>query len=135
MDSVLLPIPANRIGDVWPKVKDMLQSAIDSANGRMQLEDLQKFLINKDLVLWTSLRDKKIEAIAVTEILQHARKKMCMVRILTGKDYANWVQLEKGIAAWAQSIGCDGMEAIARKGWAKVFKDYQFTHICLERMF
>lgn len=133
--SVLLPIPADRVSDVWPHVKDMLQSAVDSANGRWALADIKRFLHEKDLVLWTSLREGKIEAVAITEIVQHSRKKMCMVKVLTGKDYANWVQLESGIAAWAESIGCAGMEAIARKGWARVFKNYDFTHILLERMF
>jgi hypothetical protein len=134
-DSVLLPIPPNRIDDVWPHVREMLGEAVKSANGRLELADVRKFLIEKDLVLWVSLRNKKIEALAVTEILQHPRKKMCMVRVLTGKDYANWVGLEEGIAKWAESIGCHGMEAIARKGWSRVFKNYDFTHIYLERMF
>lgn len=113
----------------------MLEDAVNSSNGRILLRDVYQFLKEKDLVLWVSLRDKKIEAIACTEIIQHARKKMCMVRILTGKDYANWLHLEKGIAKWAESIGCAGMEAIARKGWAKKFTDYEFSHIFLERMF
>ncbi len=134
-DSVLLPIPSDRIDNIWPLVKDRLQAAVLTANGRLDLLDLYKFLREKDLVLWVSVRDKKIEALAVTEIILHPKKKMCSVRIMTGEDYANWVGLEQGIADWAQSIGCSGMESIARKGWAKVFKHYEFTHIFLERMF
>ncbi len=135
MDSVLLPIPSDRIDSIWPQVKDRLQAAVETANGRLDLVDLYRFLRAKDLVLWVSIRDKTIEAVAVTEIIQHAKKKMCCVRIMTGENYANWIGLEQGIADWAKSIGCDGMEATARKGWAKVFKHYDFTHIFLERMF
>jgi len=135
LDSFLLPIPSDKLDKVWGRVEGYLQSAVDSANGRFTLEDAYKFLSEKYWVLWVSVRDKKIEAIAVTEILQHPKKKICMVRIMSGKDYANWVGLEDGIAQWAKSIGCDGMEAIARKGWAKVFKKYDFSHIFLERMF
>jgi len=134
-DSVLLPIPSHKINDIWPQVVVRLSEAIKTARGRLTIDDLKRFLISKDLVLWVSLRDKKIEAMAVTEIIQHPRKKMCFVRLMTGEDYANWVHLEQGIAGWAKSIGCDGMEAIARKGWAKIFKNYDFTHIFLERMF
>lgn len=134
-DSVLLPIPSHRINDVWPSVKDRLGAAVKSARGRIELDDVKRFLESKDLVLWVSIRNKKIEALAVTEVVQHPRKKMCVVRIMTGEDYANWVHLEEGIANWAKSIGCHGMEAIARKGWSKVFKHYDFTHIFLERMF
>jgi len=134
-DSVLLPIPYNRIDDVWPQVKDMLESAADSTNGRVLVRDFYQYFTEKDMVLWVSIRDKNIEAIAATEVLQYARKKMCHVRLLTGKDYANWAHLEKGIADWAKSIGCAGMESVARKGWSKVFKDYEQSHVFLERMF
>lgn len=133
--SVLIPIPHDRIDEVWLKVKDRLEAAIKSTNGRMSLADAYRFFRTKDWVLWVSVRNGKIEALAVTEILQHPQKKMCAVRIMTGEDYANWIGLESGIADWAKSIGCDGMEAIARKGWAKIFKDYDFSHIFLERMF
>lgn len=113
----------------------MLDSAIESINGRMDIEGVRRRFENKDWVLWTSVRNKKIEAIAITEILQYDLKKMCAVRVMTGHDYFNWVGLEKQLAEWAKSIGCDGMEAQARKGWSKIFKDYDFTHIYLERMF
>lgn len=135
MDSVLLPIPANRLDTVWAQVKPMLDSAVGSINGRMNISGVKKRLENNDWVLWVSVRNKVIEAIAITEILQYDLKKMCAVRVLTGHDYFNWVPLEEGIAAWAKSIGCHGMEAQARKGWAKIFKSYDFTHIFLERMF
>jgi hypothetical protein len=134
-DSVLMPIPSSRIDTIIPNVIEMLNSAVESANGRFTLDDAIRHFKEKDWVLWTSVRDKKIEAIAATEILQYPQKKMCAVRIVTGKNYANWVQLENGIAAWAQSIGCDGMEAYARKGWAKIFTQYNCSHVFLERMF
>lgn len=133
--SVLMPIPSDRIDDVWPQVKDRLKAAVETANGRLDLLDLYGFIRAKDVVLWVSVRDKQIEAVAVTEIIQHAKKKMCNIRIMTGEDYANWIGLEDGMAAWAQSIGCHGMEALARKGWAKKFPHYEFSHIFLERMF
>jgi hypothetical protein len=134
-DSVLLPIPYNRLDSVWDSIKDRLQAAVESANGRFELKDAKKFLEDKDWVLWVSIRNKKIEAIAITEVLQYSKKKMCMVRIMTGENYANWIGLEDGIAKWAKSVGCDGMEAIARKGWARVMKDYEQSHVFLERMF
>lgn len=134
-DSVLLPIPYWKIDELWSMVEGYIESASQSANGRFTSEDAKKFFKQKDWVLWCSIRNKNIEAIAATEILQYSQKKMCMVRILTGKDYANWVQLEDDIANWAKTIGCDGMEAIARKGWARVFKQYEMSHVFLERMF
>jgi len=130
-----MPIPSNRIDLVWDDVKDYIQSGVDSTNGRVRLKDAIDFIKSKDWVLWVSVRDKKIEAIAITEILQYSQKKMCHVRIMSGENYANWVGLEQGIAEWAKSIGCHGMESIARKGWAKVFKEYDMSHVFLERMF
>lgn len=135
MDSQLLPIPYNRIDDVWPRVETMLKLAVRRCNGRYLLEDVRGFLESKDMVLWVSVRNKEVEACAVTEIIQYKRKKMCAVRIVTGKNKYHWVGLEQGIADWAKSIGCDGMEADARKGWVKIFKQYQSPHVKLERFF
>ncbi len=102
--------------------------------GRMDLEDVSRFLKEKYWVLWLSIRNGNIEAIACTEIINYPKKTMCMVRILTGENYANWIGLEDGIASWAKSIGCTGMESWAREGWKRVFKHYKCSHILLERM-
>lgn len=135
LDSVLLPIPSHRLDDVWPQVETRLKDAVNGINGRMDINDLIRFIKEKDWVLWVSVRDKKIEAIACTEIIQYPKNKMCMVRIMTGENYANWIGLEAGIAAWAESIGCAGMESWARLGWKRVFKNYECSHILLERLF
>lgn len=134
-DSVLLPIPSDRIDLVWKDALKYLESAVDSTRGRLNLMDAYKFIREKDWVLWVSIRDKKIEAIAITEILTYPNRKICSVRALSGENYANWAKFEEQIAAWAKSIGCDGMEALARKGWAKVFTQYECTHVFLERKF
>jgi hypothetical protein len=120
---------------VWKDIVDYLQSAADSSMGRFTVENAYKFISEKDWVLWVSIRNKTIEAIAITEVLNYPNRKICAVRVLTGKDYANWIGLEDGIASWAKSVGCDGMEALARKGWAKIFTQYDCTHVFLERKF
>ena len=101
----------------------------------MSEENIKHWLKEKYWVLWASLKDGKIEAVAFTEVIDYPLKKICVVRGLTGRKFKNWIYHEEQIAEWAKSIGCDGMESIARAGWARIFKKYTQSHVFLERMF
>jgi hypothetical protein len=78
----------------------------------------------------------EILAVCVTEVINYPRKKYARVMILTGKERKKWMDLyRESIEKWAIGIGCDGVESLARKGWEREFKDYDATHVLLEKEF
>jgi hypothetical protein len=128
-------IPYTSVDEVWKDVLPWIESACKSARGKFEPDDYRLALIARDMQLWT-YRDKHgVAAVCVTEIVKYPRKKYCRIVIGTGRNRKAWQDYRKTIEEWAVSQGCDGMESFARKGWARIFTDYQTTHIVLERQF
>ena len=121
---------------MWPYALPWIVEACKSSNGRYLSIDIKKMLLSREGQLWLALRDGEVLCVCVTEIIKYPRKMYASVMILTGKEREAWQELYKwNIEAWALAEGCDGVESLARKGWAKVFKDYQCNHVQLERDF
>lgn len=122
------------IESVWPEVRPFIASACERMSGRMDEEDVKRFLLSGDMQLWVN-RKEEITAVCVTEVINYPKKKACRIFIGTGKNRRDWQNYRWVIEEWARSQGCDGMESFARKGWARIFTDYKSTHIILEKGF
>lgn len=83
--------------------------------------------------LWVIGEDGDALAIVVTDIQQYPAFKACRMMQCAGNDKKRWLHHLDDIKAWARSVGCDRMQAIARPGWAKVLNDFKRTHVILER--
>jgi hypothetical protein len=83
--------------------------------------------------LWIASDEAEIKAVCTTEIINYAQMKVCRICILTGRDFRSWTKYCKDIENWAKKEGCKRIESLARKGWAKIFKDYTMSHIFLEK--
>ena len=119
--------------EIWQIAEPLIKKACLSTKGRFTAEDVKEWLDSGDCQLWIVEHKNEVRAAAVTEILLYPKLKVCRVNIVTGKGRNNWQHFKDGIEEWARKEGCKRIEALARKGWAKVYKDYQQTHIFLEK--
>lgn len=99
----------------------------------MTYEDVIGHLYKREWQLWVTGIGRQIDACAVTEIVLYKRKKVCNIRICTGQNRQHWQSLMPFLESWAIAQGCTKMESIARKGWAKILKDWETTHIFIEK--
>jgi hypothetical protein len=44
---------------------------------------------------------------------------------LGGKQMKRWIHLIKEIEQWASQWGCDAIEIVGRKGWGRMYPDYE----------
>lgn len=100
----------------------------------MEAGDVREFIQNQDILLWAAFGEK-IEAIALTEIRVYRGRKMLVILGVSGKNKILWQHYMPEIEAYAKSEGCHGIEAVARKGWLKILKDFTSSHIFIEKMF
>lgn len=119
--------------EIWPIVKPLIEKACKRNNGRYQVEDVKKWLDEGDWQLWAAIENQQVKAICLTEIVIYPGAKVCRINIGTGIEREKWQDFRVLIEYWAKEMGCNKMESIARKGWSKIFKDYQQTHIFLEK--
>jgi hypothetical protein len=112
----------------------MVESICKSTNGRMEAGDVRQFIQDKDILLWCAF-GKEIEAIALTEIRNYRGRKMLVILGVSGKNRKAWQHYMPDMEKYARLNDCDGIEAIARKGWLRILKDFTSTHIFIEKMF
>lgn len=97
----------------------------EAVTGRVQLH-----------LAWDNENSKAV-ALAGTQIEKNAvGEYICHLVWCTGEGMNSWVNLVDDLALWAKShIGCTGIKATARPGWAKFLqpKGYRMTHVVMER--
>lgn len=125
-------IPAQEIPAIWPNVLGRVTEACKHSRGKFFPQDILKLLLERDAQLWMVV-DGYSSGVVVTQIVDYPHRKVCWIRICTGYDRDAWLHHLSDIEAWAKAQGCVGMELIARPGWKKVLKDYDCTHIVLEK--
>ncbi len=137
----LVRIPTSNIDEVWPLVKkDIADALVFSGNhtdeqfvfDTLKQEKFQLFVVwDKDQK--TTL--EKYYGVVVTEIVEKKLTKACHIFIMTGRQRQKWTALIKVIEDFAEQNNCDLLELIARPGWQRILKDYNYkrTHVVLEK--
>ena len=121
---------------VWPKVHAWINEACLEEGGSYLAEDILEMVKSRALQMWIAEDSDMVHAVAITEIRAHPRRKTFWVWMMMGKHLEQWDEYRHVLAQWARMNGCKGkkaMKSLARRGYAKLFKEYQCTHVLLER--
>jgi hypothetical protein len=130
---MLYGIPAHVVDDVWDEVRPWIAAACKRSRGKFDENDIRIGLLERDDQLWI-WRTETAYAVGVTRIVVHPKKKVCAIRLVTGRNRREWEkECIARIESWAKSQGCEAMELQARPGWKSVLPDYDMTHIVLEK--
>lgn len=133
MACELVPIFANNVAEIWESVLPFVYRASARNRGCMNTEDYRKACETRDMQLWVAVDSGEIIAVAITEIVNHRRKRVCRIEIGTGRDRQKWQHFRQKLEVWAKAEGCQAMRIEARPGWENIFSDYQKTHVILEK--
>lgn len=130
MDETLVSLIAP--GDVshfWPHVSDFLEKAQPHSEGELTTEDFLEFLKLADMQLWVAVRQKKVIAAMVTQIIPYPRKKVLRIIAIGGADMDRWFRFLPKVEEFALTVGCESLEAWGRKGWKKILTDWNDSYI------
>ena len=137
----LVRIPSSNLDDVWLLVEKDISSALQYSGNHTDAEFVKETIKEDKFQLWI-LWDKdktttkeKYYGVVVTEIVKRKLKKSCNIFIVTGRQRRLWTPLIQVIEDFAKEQDCDQMELIARPGWDKIMKpfNYKRTHVVLEK--
>ena len=119
-------VPKQFVGPIWSQVEPLLDKLIVRSDERFEAIDiLHDLLINKQQlwIVWDEEKDYKIVAMLTTEVFEYPRKRNLVAQNCAGSRLDEWFDdIYKSIKSFAESIGCDGVEIIGRKGWVPSFK-------------
>lgn len=117
-------VPREYVLSCWPKVKEYLQGAADYTFGRYEVEDILDSIMEYDHTLWIAFDTSGIKGAVVTNFCHYPRKKYLSMVFCGGEELDTWKpSMLKLLQHFAYDNQCDGVEATARLGWTKIFKD------------
>ena len=117
-------VPTEHVLNVWPAVVGYVADALAYTYGRYEPEDTLDELLAGTHQLWIAFEDGDINGAVISHILQYPRKRFLGCPIVTGDEFSAWkAPMLNILQRFAADNDCDGLEATARLGWARVFKD------------
>lgn len=117
-------VPTDYIDACWKDVEEFLNKAVKYTYGRYEVEDIYDCLKEYDHQLWVAIDEGKIIGAVVTNVMHYPKRKYLVMSFCGGSDLKDWKDpMLKLLQRFAKDIGCDGIEATARQGWAKVLQD------------
>jgi hypothetical protein len=122
-------IPSALIDSAWVDVSPYIKEALQYSDGKYEISDIYKSLIEKDMQLWTAFSDEGCEALCVTQIINYPRKKVLLLFLIAGKESANWLHFVENLKHFAKEHGCDSLEGYGRPGWEKLSKPLGFKKV------
>lgn len=128
----LLCIPPKRIGDFWPAVLPMIESAYQEVDEFLPSDMLDGLKAGK-LLLWISAPEGEILAALVTALLPRPSGLCCKLMACGGKNMKTWVNGHQQIEAYARAEGCGKVFCDGRPGWARALPGYETVRVVLEK--
>lgn len=125
-------IEADKAEAIYPYIKQWVEPAVATSNGKFATEDVLRAIMSGAMQLWV-IADERPMAIVISEIAIFPRMKVCRLICCTGEHREKWIHFLADIENWARHMGCEQMLCIARKGWARLLTDYKLTHVELEK--
>lgn len=117
-------VPKQYVDTCWDKVEGYLEKAAHHTHGRYTVDDIRTSITDYDHDLWVAFDEEKIKAAVVTNIVVYPKRKLLCMSFCGGENMKEWLDpLLTLLRKYALDMGCDGLEATARRGWSKVFKN------------
>ncbi len=132
-------IPVEHCMTVWKDVRDLLRPAVERSHGRWTMEYMLASLTTGHQNLWVAYDEEGyICAAMTTQIVTYPNNKLLAIQFLGGTDFDGWGNDLLSMAEdYAQAMGCDGVEAVARFGFWPFFKKraYDRSYVTYEMSF
>lgn len=117
-------VPREHVRDAWDHVRGYIENVTKYTYGRYETDDILDLVTDYDYTLWIAFRDNKIIGCVVTHFINYPRKRFLGCPFVTGDDFPSWKgPMLELLQKWAYDNHCDGLEATARLGFSRVFKD------------
>jgi hypothetical protein len=112
---------------IWQDIAELFER-FARCTGETSPEQIRRGAIDSMLQIWGLQDAETVHQVAVTEIIETAIDKVCVIRIVCGeapKGLQSRVLDE--IGHWAKDIGCARVRFVGRKGWFRRYPRFRPT--------
>ena len=115
-------VPPQLINTCWKQVEPFMAKAAKYTYGRFTSDDIYDSVMEHDYQLWVAFDEETIKGAVVTNVMVYPKRKLLCMSFCGGYDLKEWKEpMLSLLQRYAKDMGCDGIEATARAGWAKIF--------------
>lgn len=125
-------VPPDKVSVLWPFVRQRIEDAVNEC-GDWTAQEIYDQLLKGDMLLWLAISDAEVKAAATTQLTETKHGKICTVIACAGKRLGEWAHFISTIETYAKGEGCKLVRLGGRKGWARVFPDYEMVFVTLEK--
>lgn len=136
-DIQLLNVPQEGVLQAWPLVEPLIARAAAQTR-KCNLSHLRSQLAEGGAQLWAIWEptSEAVLAAFVTTLQSYPTGwNTARVVLLGGERMESWRHLLRQVEEWARSEGCDALEIVGRKGWQRVFPDYEHCETLISKEF
>ena len=118
----------------WKKASKFIEPAIKRTGGTYDLESVTKMVLDVRYHLWLIFEEKKVKkrkskklicAFLTEFVIYPSGKRVCAMPFLGGKDMLKYVWMYDIVKGFAKANQCEEVELFLRKGWQRVFKQFE----------
>ena len=116
-------VPPQLINTCWKQIEPFMAKAAKYTYGRFTSDDIYDSVTEHDYQLWVAFDETGIKGAVVTNVMVYPKRKLLCMSFCGGYDLKEWKEpMLSLLQRYAKDMGCDGIEATARAGWAKIFQ-------------
>jgi hypothetical protein len=125
-------VPPGKVAGAIPALLEYLQESERWTQGRASVDDILRFVLTGQMLLWAVHEDGTAFGHVITEVKQYPRCKFLTVQYCAGEPHhMERVEAEVfgTLERFAKDAGCVGVEFVGRVGWKKAATRYGYeTH-------
>ena len=115
-------VPPQLVNTCWKQIEPFMAKAAKYTYGRFTSDDIYDSVMEHDYQLWVAFDETGIKGAVVTNVMVYPKRKLLCMSFCGGYDLKEWKEpMLSLLQRYAKDMGCDGIEATARAGWAKIF--------------
>lgn len=115
-----LAVPKTHLHAVWPVVGPMLNKAVATAAGKLDLDDVLEQALNDVYVVWMVVVGDEPVAAVTSRIIQYPKCKAMALDWVGGTRMKEWfVPTMRAMKEHAVRNGCAHMEGYGREAWMR----------------
>jgi len=113
--------------DLWPVLHQILDPVFAYTHGKVAPGDVLDSAARGESQVWVQYLDGLPAAVVVTAIdVYPTARRVLKVMLAAGRDARRWrPHIQTALESFGRKNQCDSLEIIGRRGWGKLYPDYQ----------
>tara|TARA_R110002012_G_scaffold97696_3_gene234594 strand:- start:606 stop:1052 length:447 start_codon:yes stop_codon:yes gene_type:complete len=119
----------------WNAIEALVEKGLNKTDREYSVEDYKEYIECGYWELWIVIDTitSEIKGLGVTELIDYPNFSELLVRLVTGKDGKEWINLttlENTFVDYATKNKCKRLIMYGRKGWLKILSKLSWTKGC-----